>query len=281
MPSYVSHAIQASNVLDKVYKDKQVFIEPDRDAMKTFAMLYDSPHSIKDLNNHDQHAKDLILKIAQIIKERKLFVDSEAISLLYGHICHFAFDAKVHPYINHLAARTKERKISPVSNHLLMELYLDEYLSKQLYKCDTLHLGCDFLGHANLHNPNIVDTVNDAYKTVYDHDKMIRYYRRFECLINDANLLKKLTHKQLADLFLFKHFLDKNNISVERITNVYHNQWLDSSDSFMDLYHQSLTLSQELINLVNKFIFQGKSFTLISDKFPTISIDTGQKIYTK
>ena len=127
MPSYISHAIMAEDVYNRI-DNKNVNL----DYMLTYSLGGDLARFSKcRRTSHKIKTQEFISCMWQYIKDNKKENDKDYIGVLYGHICHYYMDSVCHPLI---------RKVDKMSvnvgfkSHTLIEGYIDSYLVN--YKLD-------------------------------------------------------------------------------------------------------------------------------------------------
>ena len=94
MPSYVSHAIMAEELHNRL---KINGIKTIKSSIKLSSLIPDL--ASKKANNHNSNTEDYILFLIKYIKDNKLFNNSEVLSMLYGIISHYYLDTYTHPFI--------------------------------------------------------------------------------------------------------------------------------------------------------------------------------------
>ena len=127
MPSYVSHTIMARDVYKKL-KDDSV----DLDYMLTYSLGGDLSKLAKC--RYQSHRLDTREKffdsLIKYVLDNKLEKDPKVKGVIYGHLCHYAFDDLAHPLIRKLCKVCEPHK----NNHGFLEIYYDIYLVDKKYK---------------------------------------------------------------------------------------------------------------------------------------------------
>lgn len=193
MPGYVSHTIMAKDVYNKI-KNKKVNL----DYMLTFSLGGDlTKYSKCRYDTHHTKQEEFIDKIITYIKENNLTNDGEVLGVLYGHICHYVMDKRMHP----LVYRIDKACVKDKHNHTLIEGYIDNYLVnyKYHYMVDKYDNNRIFKGKVNKKITKMLDTV---YLDIYDTKGISRYYKfnlwlykkiKYLYKILDINILKKIS----------------------------------------------------------------------------------------
>jgi len=129
MPTYVSHAIMASDVYDRI-DNKNISLN----YMLTYSLGGDLARFSKCQRTcHNVKMEEFIDNMWLYMKENNLDKDKNYLGVLYGHICHYYMDRICHPLIR------KVDKISinvGIKSHTLIEGYIDSYLVKDKYYLD-------------------------------------------------------------------------------------------------------------------------------------------------
>lgn len=244
MPAYVSHAIMANDVYDRL-DNKNVSL----DYMLTYSLGGDLARFSKCRRLcHREKMEEFIDNMWKYIKDNGLVNNNDYIGVLYGHICHYYMDMVCHPLI---------RKLDKISNsvrvksHTLIESYIDNYLVKYKYginieKFDTRYI---FRGKVR----KIYKMIEYVYRETYG----VKY-------VSFSYLITKLLYSKIRWLFIvfgknnlikmssFDKYMDLNrNLDIvnDRVKIKYKNYAGEICDNkFIDLYEESISLSLCRIN---------------------------------
>ena len=151
MPAYISHAIMMENLYSNYYNDNTLFKIPlNINDLKTYSLGTDLSSISKTLksNPHKNNTQVFFLFIINYIKANKLVNDSNVMSLLYGHIAHYFFDVSTHPFIYYIEKSYPNCSI--ISNHHLVEAYLDSYLSSKILKKDIMMINSSYFNKGHI-----------------------------------------------------------------------------------------------------------------------------------
>ena len=252
MPAYVSHAIMARDVYNKI-DNKNV----DFDCMITFSQGADlSKFSKCRRDSHRIKTGEFINRIADYMIENNLTNDKECLGLLYGHICHYAMDVVVHPLVRSVDRACKNKK----GNHSLIEGYYDSYLSNE--KCNKrIDLFDNNLVFKAKMDKKLSKLINDAYYKVYDTKNLSFYYKLNLMLYKQIKYLYILFSLNTLKRFSgFNKFIS-NNENVDLLNNDRSIEYLDyennkCNDNLDTLYDESVDLAVNNINDINKKLYK-------------------------
>lgn len=283
MPSYISHAIMGEKLLNNLNREKILNLEINADSMKTFCISSDLAFLSKSRDlSHNQNTKIFFYNMIKYIIDNRLYDNSEAMTLLYGHIAHYFFDINAHPFIYYIERGLVKSSI--FSNHRLLEGYLDSYLLKKIKKLE--------IGKADIKNYCLAGNIthelkiliNNVYYQTYKIDNISKSYisvlatfRLIESIINSPFITKS----SLIYLSNFKNILKENNIDIGVLSNENNNIWLNPvsgkihNDSFIQLFYKSIDESLIAIDETNKTIYNRKPLSNLDKIFLDLSYDTG------
>jgi len=99
------------------------------------------------------------------------------------------------------------------------------------------------------------------------------------------NILKSgmITYENIIQISNFKIFLERNNLTIEEITNEYNDTYTNPvtgekhNESFIELYDKSIEMSLDAIEKVNNCLYQDKPIDTLDSIFTDLSYDTGVK----
>ena len=255
MPTYVSHTLMARDVYDKI-KNKDVDLEYmltyslGGDLCKYAKCRYDSHHKLMD---------EFIYNICDYMKENNLINDGECLGFLYGHICHYVMDDEIHPLIRKVD-KTCTKNISKIkSNHTLIELYYDNYLSKK--KNNTRLDKYNYRVINAKTNKKISKMIDYVYDKTYNTKNVSRYYKfnlwlyrkiKYLYFIPGFNLMKKIVgmNKFLINNKSIDLLNNNNEIEYKMSNGKVLNNNLDS------VYDSSVSRAVSYIKKVNEYLYK-------------------------
>ena len=237
MPSYVSHTIMARNVYEK-QKTKNV----DLNYMVTYSLGGDLTKFSKcRYESHNKSKEKFLKNMLYYIKTNNLENDPEILGVLYGHICHYAFDDTVHPLVRKMAKDCAPNK----KNHSFIESFYDIYLVKEKYnkkinEYDNKEL---FKGKVTKKISKMIDY---SYYKTYDLKHLSRYYKFNIWLYKKIKYLYMVLNIRTIQKFTgYTKFLEKNKNKdlLNEKTKIY-------PESFRNLYDKSINLALQEIEKI-------------------------------
>lgn len=285
MPSYISHAIMGEQLYNEVYQsDQHAKVELSKDELRGYSLGIDLSSLSKKVKTDpaNSYTKDFLISMIVYIKENNLTENSSVMSLLYGHIAHYFLDSKTHPLIYYIEKGTESTSF--ISNHTLVEGYLDSYLVGQILSQDIMDVKPEYFSSFDLSNPEVIKLLNSTYGRIYDDYHIIKSYKAVIALFNlieKGKQKSRMTKERLASLSRFKSYLQKNRLSTQEITNECHLTYTNPvtgekhNESFMDLYYSSIDMTLEAIKKVNAYLYSGYPISLLDNVFTGLSYDTG------
>lgn len=285
MPSYISHAIMGEQIYNQAIQDESIFKIPiPKTELQGYSLGVDlailSGRTLFDPNNC--FTKDLLISIIKYIRENQLRENPHTISLAYGHICHYFLDVNAHPLIYYIDKGTVRTSIIP--NHDLIEGYLSSYLSQKVLGKDIMDIQSSYFNQVNINNPEIKRMLNNIYGIIYSDYQIIKSYKKVLFLFATLeNFIKngKITKEQLIKLSGFSTYLQRNNLTLNELTNEEHLPYTNPvtgaihQESFIELYERSIQMSLEAIKLVNGYIYDANPIETLNSVFTRLSYDTG------
>ena len=95
MPAYISHTIMAREVYKRI-NNKYV----NEEYMITFSLGGDlTKYSKCRRDSHNKLLDEFIYNMCMYMRRKNLTYDGECLGVLYGHICHYIMDTRVHPLV--------------------------------------------------------------------------------------------------------------------------------------------------------------------------------------
>jgi len=316
MPSTVTHAYFALDVIDKLdYKIKKQ-LKLHKQSIKTFGQGPDPlyfyylafPFVGKAVRNeyprtiHDTKTRGFFITLVDEIKTKKLKKDSQTICMLYGFISHYVLDSKIHPYVTYKTGvydkdlvETKKYR----SLHIDMELYLDGYMIFQRERMPIHNFKMyEFCFNKNPINTKTKDLLDTVVKKVYDIDNYSKYYFKsikHMRIINRLFRYDKFGIKKFIYIILDK-ILPKKQLKKEQLSyhidhkkkshylNIEKNEWNHPMDqyetynySFVELYHIALNKATRIINDVNAVLYDDADIKILNQTFENLSYKTGKE----
>ena len=249
MPSYVSHTIMARDVYKKL-KDDNV----DLDYMLTYSLGGDLSKFAKcRYKSHDLKTRDKFFdNLIKYVKDNKLERDPKVKGVIYGHLCHYAFDDLAHPLIRKLCKVCDYNK----NNHGLLEVYYDIYLVNKKCKLPLSKYDNKALFKGKM-TKEIAGMLDYAYFKTYNCKHLSRYYKFNIFLYKKIRLLYKILGKKIIRfLYGIDRFIKRNN-SVDLLNKEHKIKFKDinkkeSKDDFDTIYEKSINKVVSDIEKINK-----------------------------
>ena len=311
MPSNTTHFVFSEDVYNKLDDSSKKRILKNKVVYNTFAQshdllffyIFDHKNSkiIKDLGHHAHHyeTQNYLLNVIKEIKKANLENDSESIAYLYGVITHYVLDTHCHPYIFYKTGVYRKNqkwthKYKGEHTHIEKELdaiYYKKHFNRSYNKCN---LNKEIIKKVTL-TDKLQTLISKVYKDTYNIDnvgyfmnKSIGRVRLVNSLIvHDPLGIKKgiyytikfLSFKKFNGLPYYSNFILKPK---QTWLNEEHKEWNHPcykeelfTYSFADLYNQSIKDALNIINEVNKVLYENKSITSLKKVIPNIDYSTG------
>ena len=285
MPSYISHAIMGEQLYNELNRDGNIFkTNISKEEVRGYSLgadlAYPSPKLKKDPQNF--YTRDFFINIIEYIKENKLTENKHVLSLLYGHIAHYFLDINTHPLIYYIEQGCQ--KVGLISNHDLVEGYLNSYLTNKILGKNIMDIKSNFFNQVELSNKETTKLLNTIYGKIYGDPKIINTYKAVITIFSIIeNILKSggLSADNLIQLSNFKRFLEKNDLTPEEITNTSNATYTNPvtgekhNESFIELYDRSIDMSLDAIKRVNNCLYSSTPISSLDKVFTDLSYDTG------
>ena len=253
MPAYVSHTIMARDVYKKL-NNKKVNL----DYMITYSLGGDLCKYAKcRYASHHQKEEDFLYNMCDYMIKNNLKDDSECLGVLYGHVCHLVMDRVVHP----LVRKIDKTCIKSKNNHTMIELYYDNYLSKEKYNLQLNKHNNKELFKGKM-NKKISKMINEVYSKTYSCDNVSRYYKFNLFLYKKIKLIYKITtFNFLKKVSGMNKFL-KTNKKIDLLNNNHETRYLnernkETNDSLDSLYEKSVNIAIKHIKEINEYLEKG------------------------
>ena len=251
MPSYVSHTIMARDVYKKLKNDTV-----DLDYMLTYSLGGDLSKFAKcRFPSHRLSVRDEFFNyLVEFVKKNNLEEDPKVKGVIYGHLCHYAFDDLAHPLIRKLCNECVPHK----NNHGFLEIEYDIYLVNKKYKLPLSKYDNKALFKGKM-TKEIAQMLDYAYEKTFDCKHLSRYYRFNIFLYKKIRLLYVvLGRKLMRFLYGIDRFLKKNK--DKDIYNKKHKikykdiNKKESTDDFDTVYKKSIEKAVKDIEKMSKLL---------------------------
>lgn len=281
MPNYITHVVMG-NLID--IPDSRVDL--DRKKLSTFSVGHDlmmAERGALDVT-HNTKTKHFFFTLIDYIKENKLYDDPDVMAFLYGHIMHYELDKIAHPYIYYMTNGISQSRI--VNFHMASEEYLGSFVMKNRVSLSRKDIASNFNSiYAVKENSNVGRVINDVYDDVYGYFDSLSTIKQTATYIKALEVLKTLLKEENSSFYYsligFYHYLEKADMDVETLTNERKEIWCDpiskrrKDSSFLELFDESIAISQDVIKCVNSVIYGGKDISCLESVFSDDSYDTG------
>jgi len=313
MPSTITHAYFGLDVYDKLNNKQRENILPYIEQLKTFAQgpdvlyFYNSLNLSKGkkINNlghymHKHNTKDFFINMIAYIKDNHLEEDYEAITYLYGSICHYVLDYTAHPFIFYktgVVNKTDKSTYKYVGLHNEMESYIDayyiynrEHIEPKKFKVHKYSL------NINIFSPSLSKMIDYTFNKTYSFKKASSFYLKsikqmrflYHLMRYDPSGVKKIIYN-ISNLLILNPLVRKKSISyninpMKKIDylNLDKKTWNNpvdkndiSNDSFLELYDKALNETINIINEVDKVLYDNTSIEDLDRVFLNLSYSNG------
>ena len=220
MPAYISHAIMGEQLYNEATQEHLISRIPiNIEELKGYSLGADLAYLSKQIKKdpHDYCTKDFFINIIKYIKDNNLTENSQVIALLYGHIAHYFLDINTHPLIYYIECGCK--KIGNISNHNLIEGYLNAYLSKIILGKNLMEIKSNYFNQIDLTNKEM------EYKLDFEDDKpKITYNIQLYVMIDEiieAEKTENLLHTEnwFVDDSVVKGLIEKVKENLDVVVN--------------------------------------------------------------
>lgn len=308
MAGTITHAYFIEDVFNKLDNKTKNNLENYLENLKTYSQGHDIMYfscnftKQKKVGNylHKNKTRDFFINMIEYITSNNLQNNYELISFLYGYICHYSLDLTVHPYITYKCGIFNKKRKNTYkynSKHGDMESYIDAYM---INKRESIEPN-KFKIHKFCFNTKISDELSKmidyVYKKTYNFNNFSFYYKQgifnmkvsYRILRYDPHKIKKKIYN-IIDKFLPKSINRLSHISyaynLDNNTyylNLNHKKWCHPrykdeiySYSFIDLYENAINLSIDIINKVNKILYESSNINELKNIFLNLSYSTGK-----
>ncbi|QMS85875.1 zinc dependent phospholipase C family protein [Candidatus Xianfuyuplasma coldseepsis] len=242
---------------------------------------------------HDTDTQGLMIHMTEYVKKH---YTKEAYSFLFGYICHYALDVKIHPYVYHRVGvykRTKPETYQYRGLHLKFERSIDALLMEQEQNKSSRWMNVTRYYFPLKRPPQeVLELMKSTLKHQFDIDygdrvyqQSVQYmYRVLKYMVTDRFGIKKQLYKFIdlfnkkadlfmADLSLFHHvedydFHNKNHATwYHPVTNE------PSTKDVYQLYDEAVEFAVTCIQQVNQYL-TGQEIDL-KMVFTNLSLNSG------
>lgn len=245
-------------------------------------------NKIRQLANkfHTSKTGEFLITFINYIRYNKLYYDPDVIAFLYGLLSHYILDTTFHPYINYKCGVYDNLNIDTFKyngKHLEMESFIDNYFVNKFEHYKPNNYKCFKLFNVDDFSKELIETLDFSFKETYNINHLSKYYLKslssmhlfYRLCRYDKFGLKKISYT-ICDKILPNNFLNIKGFSYHislkdkhNYLNLNHKIWYDPiykskkyTTSIDDLYQISLDKTLELINIVNKYIFNKEDLNL-------------------
>lgn len=312
MPSLITHDIFAKNLYKNLPISSQNNIKDTLNLYYLFAQSHDYLFYYWELNikkakqirhlgsqAHKLHTQNYLINIIKNIKKYHLETSFSAIAYLYGSITHYVLDSVCHPYIFYKTG--VYHKNNPTTykyhgKHTQIEKDLDAILYKKYFKKEYKHCNVskEFINYSHF-STELIQLINLCYKETYNMNNIGQYYLKsikktkllYKLLINDRFGIKKLFYQTIDNLSHHKYgYLSAYSTHITNpnldFLNTQKKEWnhpcikdLKYNYSFYDLLALSQTKCLNIIEEIDKVLYQDKDIEYLQKIIPNISYSTG------
>lgn len=309
MPALIAHQLHATDIYNHLdYKAKN---KANLDYFKVFAQSHDflfyyhsfNMKETKHMNDlgkyfHKSNTQTYLINIVRNIIKNNLVNDKIAIAYLYGAIAHYTLDTICHPFIFYktgVYSKSDPNTFKYYGMHNNMEKHIDAYLYEKHYnkKINAIKINKEIIPKLSFNN-NIIELINLSYKDTYNKDDIGNYFVKgisnarntLRFLGQDITGIKKILYKGISKLIFHSSIILSNySYHIKKINTNYLNLnnsiWYhpctkeEHHESFNDLFNLATNRAVEIINEVNKVLYEGKDYKELVKVIPNLSYTTG------
>lgn len=308
MPNIISHYLMAEGVRQRISPALQTVITNHHEAfiLGTLGpdfLYYYRPfpwhntieaeyiHALGD-KMHDEKINEWF---SALFKKAKEDSQEGVISYICGFLCHFAMDATSHPYVFYQTQNPND--MNDLYEHRFMESRIDGLLLQVLQKSG--QIDSRFKPYQLVHFQDeqaklLQDIYQPLVSEVYQIDLSDKIFStalkdcyHLQRLLNDPHRLKeKLTtwlekryqvqSEARSIIIPYRHYYDEHDL-----LNLNHQVWKhpvtgeESTDSFIDLFFQSIDEGSDLINQFERYLNDDETLHKVIQKINNRSFNTG------
>lgn len=320
MPSSMTHTYFGIDVYKNLPPKYQQKIYPQLEYFKLFSqgsdpfmfyhfLLGKKAKQMKQIQRkiHQEKTQDFFLNTIKYIHQNKLLATPEAISYLYGYICHYYLDLYTHPFIYYKSGIFKSNDKDTYKYNALhqqIEYAIDLYFIKQneSSSSDKFKIHQEIFKPTTL-SPILKELITNTIGTTYSinnsaskYQKSIKYMKAFFYLANYDPYGIKLNIYQTIDKLTppstikLKELSYKNNYqNINNYLNLNHHPWPYPWDnkktfttSFLDLYNiAKKDAIKTIIEITDLLENKELNIKKIKKIFPNLSYSTGKPCQKK
>ena len=281
MPNYVTH-----EVMGELIDIPNSRVDLDKKLLSAFSVGHDLMFSVNGAisETHNTKTRDFFYTLINYIIDNKLYDDASVMAFLYGSIMHYQLDKTVHPYIYYMTNGVPKSRI--VNFHMASEEFLGNFILKNKISLSRKDISSNLNSISKIDNDSMVSAVvDDVYSKVYGFHNSMSSVKKTVIYLKALEIFKELIKedKKLAyyNFIGFEHYLNVSDMCIDTLTNVKKDIWFDPiskkkrSESFLELFDESLYSSQDVIEKVNDVIYGNKDISCLDSIFVDDSYDTG------
>lgn len=213
------------------------------------------------LDRHRHNTRLYFSYLIDLIKRRNLQYNSKVMEFLYGELDHFVLDFVMHPLIYYMTEGLKwNYRLKP---HTLVEMWIDEYVMLKAGGKQEDHCPSKFVM-----DEDTKSLINTVYSEVFKKPNIASKYERGVFFLTRFDKLRRTKNGIIIGLsskLKIGDFFYHGDVSrVTKYLNLEHNGITNPvtgqifTDSFDDLWNQSLKIAAKLITDVNGYLYDGK-----------------------
>lgn len=250
---------------------------------------------------HKEKTKDFFINMISYIIDNKIENDKQVMSFLYGMISHYCLDYNIHPYITYKSGiykinhkETKKYK----SKHSELETYIDCYIiyKKEKILPEKFKMYNYFFNYSHP-KINILKLIDYTYNKTYNIENLSTVYfkslkdmqfsykhfrydplklkKNLYNLIDYTNIIKSVKIRPISYTYTLTNNIDKLNLNNNKWNHSrYKNETYTSS--VLDLYDNALEDALNIIEAVNKVIYNNKNISYLNKFFLNLSYLSGK-----
>ena len=313
MPATVTHAYFAMDVYDALPIGLKSLLMDEKKRMRMFGQSMDAlffynkislkkGEKVQEFGNyfHTHKSQEFFLNLINYIKYNCYYKIPDVMSFLYGMICHYKLDSKIHPFVFYKTGVFKKEDKETYrfqQQHEYMEIFIDNYFIKQREHSNPYAFSFyDFCFDFMPFSLELEEVINYAFEETFGVKNMCYFYQKSLKQMYSAlkyfrydkygvkkkayqffDLLKPKTTFQLKAISYHRSLIDQKNY-----LNLKHEQWNHPclkrekhKESVVDLYLEALYETNQLIKEVNAYLKDTKKVNL-KKLFPNLSYTTGK-----
>lgn len=308
MAGTLTHAYFAYDIYNKFDKNKKQKFKNYIENLKTYGqghdiLFFSSKNYLRKRANyyHKNKTKTFFINMIKYIKDNNLENNLDVISFLYGYICHYCLDYTIHPYITYkggIFKKDNKETYKYNSKHSEIETYIDCYMVNKRENTDNkLFKFYKFCLNNNKPTKELINTINYTFYETYNDSNIGIYFfkalkqmkKLYKIVRYDPNgyklkiyrIIDKVLPMKCKKLYPASYAQNLNN--NEYYLNLKHNNWNHPryknetyNYSFIDLYNNALDDAYDIINAVDKVLYENKDITYLDKYFLNLSFSSGK-----